>query len=228
MKTLLTQKYGLNDKQIIVLTDELHDMQPTKNNIIRELEIIVQNSRSVKEVWIFYSGHGSQYPSIKDADGMIEVIIPIDYRENGVITDIDLHEILERIYCKALLLFDSCHSGTICNMPWIYEITSNVNYKITHKKELEMKNKEIYVFSACKDDQTSIDEYNEEGRQYEGVFTECFLQCLYSNSNSKPIIIFYRDLVLLMENKGYSQIPILSTSGNALNYDFEERINSFV
>ena len=47
------------------------------------------NNGSVSEVWIHYSGHGSHIKDMDgdEEDGFDEVLVPLDYDKNGVISD---------------------------------------------------------------------------------------------------------------------------------------------
>ena len=76
--------------------------------------------RTSDELWIYYSGHGNTVidKNGDENDGKDSVILPSDYMENGYISDDDLYEWLHDIQCKILMIFDSCHSGTIADLPW--------------------------------------------------------------------------------------------------------------
>ena len=68
-------------------------------------------------VLIFYSGHGSQQRDTNgdEADGYDETIVPWDYgRRQMFIVDDELREWLSSVRAtKVVLIFDSCHSGTM-------------------------------------------------------------------------------------------------------------------
>ena len=72
-----------------------------------------------------YSGHGGQTKDRDgdEPDGYDEVIYPVDFRQVGHITDDEMHRIMVRVLAPGVRLtaiFDSCHSGTALDLPYIY------------------------------------------------------------------------------------------------------------
>lgn len=62
-----------------------------------------------------------------EEDGYDETIYPVDFEDyegtSGQIIDDDMHDILVRPLCEGCRLtciFDSCHSGTVLDLPFIY------------------------------------------------------------------------------------------------------------
>jgi metacaspase-1 len=56
-------------------------------------------------------------------DGYDEVIYPVDFRQVGHITDDEMHRIMVRPLqagVRLTAIFDSCHSGTALDLPYIY------------------------------------------------------------------------------------------------------------
>ena len=68
-------------------------------------------------VLIYYSGHGSRTPDTNgdEQDGYDETIVPWDYgTKHQFIVDDELHRWLSLLKAdKVILIFDSCHSGTM-------------------------------------------------------------------------------------------------------------------
>ncbi|KAF4121531.1 Caspase domain, partial [Geosmithia morbida] len=70
-------------------------------------------------------GHGGQTRDLDgdEPDGYDEVIYPVDFRHNGHITDDEMHRIMVRPLqpgVRLTAIFDSCHSGTALDLPYIY------------------------------------------------------------------------------------------------------------
>lgn len=70
-------------------------------------------------------GHGGQTKDLDgdEPDGFDEVIYPVDFRHNGHITDDEMHRIMVRPLqggVRLTAIFDSCHSGTALDLPYIY------------------------------------------------------------------------------------------------------------
>lgn len=74
---------------------------------------------------IIRPGHGGQTKDLDgdEADGYDEVIYPVDFRQTGHITDDEMHRIMVRPLqagVRLTAIFDSCHSGTALDLPYIY------------------------------------------------------------------------------------------------------------
>jgi len=91
MSHLLVDAFDYESANITVLRDDNNNksLYPTRNNILNYLNNLVNQSGNLSEIWFHYSGHGSQVRDLNgdEADGLDEIIVPVDYRNNGFITD---------------------------------------------------------------------------------------------------------------------------------------------
>lgn len=118
---------GFNEGDIVVLTDDQHEMVkvPMRENIIRAIGWLVKDAQPNDSLFFHYSGHGSQVED-KDGDeedGIDETIVPLDFEKNGMIIDDELHARLVTPLqpgVKLTALFDSCHSGSVLDLPYTY------------------------------------------------------------------------------------------------------------
>ena len=169
MNTMIINNYKYLPENIVMLHDDTNNPAalPTYNNIITQLKNIVNASSKCNEIWIHYSGHGSQIVdknmgninSLDEIDGLDEVIVPIDYATRGLITDDLIFTIIQNIKCTAMLVFDSCHSATVCDLGWSFENDSGIVTRKQNNKKY-IANPNIFMFSGCKDNQNSLDIYN--------------------------------------------------------------------
>ena len=230
MRNTLIDAYDYESANITLLRDdELRAMyQPTRDNILNQLKSLVAQSGSLAEIWIHYSGHGSQMRDMNsdEVDKLDEILIPIDYQSKGVITDDDLLSILKTIKCRTILLFDSCHSGTVCDLPWLFEYKSSNSYLRTQPNKTVLSNPNIFMFSGCKDTETSYDTYNIETKQSVGAFTYTFIDCLRQANHNKDIMLLYRDICVILSQKANSQYPLLSCSSNTPKYNFSRTVTN--
>lgn len=230
MRNMLVDAYGYDLKNIIHLRDDTIDKtkQPTRENIINSLKSLALQSGNIEELWIHYSGHGSQMRDMNsdEVDKLDEILIPIDYQSKGVITDDDLLSILKTIKCRIILLFDSCHSGTVCDLPWLFEYKSSNSYLRTQPNKTVLSNPNIFMFSGCKDTETSYDTYNIETKQSVGAFTYTFIDCLRQANHNKDIMLLYRDICVILSQKANSQYPLLSCSSNTPKYNFSRTVTN--
>jgi hypothetical protein len=112
----LQSKYGFPAAGIKVLTNE----QATAANVEREFrQWLVEGTQPGDRVFFLYAGHGSQLPDDNgdEADGLDETIAPYDVNPEtgaGEIRDDLFDELIAQLSGRrAVLVFDSCHSGTI-------------------------------------------------------------------------------------------------------------------
>ena len=71
------------------------------------------------------AGHGGQAADVDgdEEDGNDEVIYPVDYQARGHIVDDEIHHVLVKPLqagVRLTAIFDSCHSGSVLDLPYIY------------------------------------------------------------------------------------------------------------
>ncbi|KIX00726.1 metacaspase-1A [Rhinocladiella mackenziei CBS 650.93] len=127
MSTYLNQNFGYAREDMVILTDDQRNpmSQPTKANILRAMHWLVKDARPNDSLFFHYSGHGGQTPDLDgdEEDGYDEVIYPVDFRTAGHIVDDEMHRIMVKSLAPGVRLtaiFDSCHSGSALDLPYIY------------------------------------------------------------------------------------------------------------
>lgn len=75
--------------------------------------------------FFLFLGHGGQTKDLDgdEEDGYDEVIYPVDFRSVGHIVDDEMHRIMVqplRAGVRLTAIFDSCHSGSALDLPYIY------------------------------------------------------------------------------------------------------------
>jgi hypothetical protein len=224
MRNMLIDAYDYDPSNILTLRDDdkhtIH--QPSRDNIINNLKRLANESDKLSELWVHYSGHGSLLFDNKsiNTNNMENILVPADYKTKGFILDIELLAIVKTIKCKTMLLFDSCHSGTMCDLPWAIEYKNPLNYTVTHINNVVISNPNIFMFSGSKDSQTSDDSYSNENQQYVGAFTHAFLHSLRKNRHNVSYKVLYRDICEYLSQNGFAQIPIFSSSSKEPNLIF--------
>ena len=217
IKNMLIDAYDYLPSNIIILRDDSTnpELLPTTKNILARLSTLIANSADCSELWIYYSGHGSQLRDLNgdEISGIDSTIVPVNYKTAGFINDDHLHKIIKNTKCRTILLFDSCHSGTICDLEWVFQYQTNNTYSRTQVKGIPIKNPNIFIISACKDTQTCLDIFNSESKQVSGLFTSSFIHSLRANRHSVELFLLYRDVCNLLTTSGYNnQMPVLSSS----------------
>jgi len=216
VRNMLIDAYDYEQSDIIIMRDDSGDfIAPTKSNIMNQLNDLISQSENLEEIWFHYSGHGSQLQTQNSE--MRDIIIPSNYQEEGVIQDAELFLLIQQISnnCRTIMIFDCCHSGSICDMPWTFEYTitdcTATHTIVTHTNNVIMSNKNIYVFSGCRDNQTSADSINTLD-QAVGAFSNALVESLRASRHNISIMDLYKNTCIFLFKNGYSQNPVLSSS----------------
>ena len=221
---VLQDSYNYTKNNITILRDDINNASkmPTRNNILTNLSNLVSQSATLSEIWFHYSGHGSQIKAganSTEIDKLEEVIVPIDYQKSGFIIDDEIFNIIKNVKCKMILIFDCCHSGSMCDLQWSFLYTGGSIMKSLNTNK-SIANPNIYCFSGCKDSQTGADAYSIEQAQNVGAFTDAFIQCLRNNQMNVDILKLYSDICIYIKSEGFTQTPLFSTSSVSPNYIF--------
>ena len=111
----IKQRYGFLDSEIHVVLGK----QATGARIVAEFrEWLIRGTQPGDRVFFLYSGHGSRLPDDNgdEADGYDETLAPYDVSEDprSHIRDDRLNDLIRQLAGRTVvMLFDSCHSGTI-------------------------------------------------------------------------------------------------------------------
>jgi len=146
LMNFLKENYDFKDENFRIMTDDAEDEKliPTRENIINSMKWLTEGAKSGDSLLFHYSGHGL---SIEDKDGdeidgLDESILPLDYEENGVILDDEIHDTMVKPLpegCLLTALADCCHSGTVLDLPYSY----NISGSIESIEEMDKYNKEL-------------------------------------------------------------------------------------
>jgi len=226
VRNVLIDAYDYQDENIVLLRDDIQDSRflPTYNNIITQLKLLAQQSSSLDEIWVHYSGHGSQINNTNiSMDGnpnqLDSILVPLDYQDMKFILEDDLIAIIKNIKCRTIMAFDCCHSGgSICELPYSIEYVSSVNYRNKKNNNVVLTNPNIFVFSGCRENQTCADSYSSVLGEAVGAFTNAFIECLRKNRHNMSLLLLYRDICVTLANTGFNQVPVLSLSSVPSTY----------
>lgn len=114
IRTVLQSRFGFEAANVRELTDR----DATREAILGAMTELVESAGPNDVVYLHFSGHGSQVKDVsgdETRDGMDETILSYDARTEDVrdITDDEIGAVLSRLRTRnALVVLDSCHSGT--------------------------------------------------------------------------------------------------------------------
>jgi len=233
---------GERKENIRVLSEENVDGRPiqlpTKRNIEDSIRWLVDGIKENESVFIHYSGHGSRIRdrSNDERDGFDEVLVPLDFQTNSVITDDWLYDnMITKIPEKSKLIgfFDCCNSGTMCDLKYNYlamngftgrNLTKNIQYKSEEWTErysfaIERRNDvkgEILIFSGALDEQTAADTFKNNINQgaFTGILMEYLTRTRVNNkfksiSNIRELL---KEINCKLQIQGYNQRSQVSLS----------------
>jgi hypothetical protein len=223
MYELLNQQYGYAKENMVVLTDDMTDVnkRPTRDNILRELQLLATHSDTYQEIWIHYSGHGSWVNNYDTG-----ILVPVDYATAGFIADVELYNIIQQIQCKAMIMIDSCNSAAVCDLEWNFEYLYGNKFtrvQLANQSELNefspalrsltpiLSNPNIVMMSGSKKTQNSAEIM--DAQVYEGAFTDAVLHVLKNNSYHITLGKLVQDVCIWLVQHGIDQQkPIVSCS----------------
>ncbi len=204
------KNYGFSYK---ILTDsEITD----KYNVLEALHEL--KTGEGKTLFFHYSGHGTTVrdTNADETDGNDEAIYS---KGDKLILDDQIAHVLSDLSEEKFLIFlaDCCHSGSICDLPYIHGATTVGGVTILEEKIKKTFKGEILLISGCLDAQTSAD-VTENGKAF-GALSATFYGLLRKYDFNVHKITwkeFHDILVKEMKSKGYSQTSRLSASHNHL------------
>ncbi|KAJ6540419.1 peptidase C14, caspase domain-containing protein [Mycena capillaripes] len=176
---------------------------------------LVRDARPHDALFVHYSGHGGQTPD-KDGgevDGWDEVIYPLDYQRSGHIVDDEMHDIMVKPLpsgCRLTAVFDSCHSGTVLDLPYMYDHHGRLKgRRISQRTRADTATvAEVISLSGCKDDQTTADTF-EDGAAV-GAASHAFVKAIEAHPYQSYREFLHNVRVILYPK--YSQKPQLGSS----------------
>ena len=205
-----------------VLTDNTAT-KPNRADILSYLATYISSLSSGDTLIIYYSGHGSTVTDTSGdelpASGKDSVIVPLDWKSAGVISDDTIRTYLvqapsgSNVFC----VFDSCNSGSVCDLrhnlfdtsyksnpgdkssDWVIrnKVVSNTNYAET--------NANVVSLSGSKDDQLSAEIY--VNGVATGALTYTIFKYLRENTPAKTLEAFVQGVRANLSNFGLSQNP---------------------
>jgi hypothetical protein len=227
---LMSEGYNvtnLNDKNNPVNSTKY----PSKRNIMYWMSKVLNEANNGDRVVIAYAGHGAQLQANRTAnyeelDNRDETLIPADYnyKQETALTDDEIHALLKK-YLKnqpnteVFLLFDCCHSGTMADLKYTYNLIRG-KFQTHDDKQTNDIDARVVMISGCRDDQVSWgalishDTDGNNGRKTnQGVLTSSFLHALRTITNARSNVF---EIVKHMYKytAPYKQQPQISSNVN--------------
>ncbi|KAK7470399.1 hypothetical protein VKT23_001826 [Stygiomarasmius scandens] len=217
IREFLIRNHNFRSENIVLLADNRSNprQRPTRKNMIEAMYWLVKDAQPHDSLFFQYSGHGGQTKDLDgdEIDGLDEVIFPVDFRKNGHIVDDEMHRIMVKSLppgCRLTALFDSCHSGTVLDLPFIYSSHGRLKGDMVSPRARNRlaSPADVISFSACKDGQKSVDTF--KGGVAVGAMSYAFIKSL-TNKPNQSYQALLKDVRDILYPK-YTQKPQLGSS----------------
>lgn len=232
----LTDTWGFD---ATLMTDNA--LRPTKSNIISQLTAHINRLVSGDVLLIYYSGHGATVTDTNgdELSGKDSVIVPLDVQSQGYIIDDTIRSILIQAVtgAKVFAVFDSCNSGSVCDLKYNYfdtsyklnpadkstnDLVSRTNTSVNNN--YTDTNASIVTISGCKDDQLSYETVNSNG-QYGGALTYCLLKYIYEQTPDISFGQLLQSVRSMLTSNGFNQRPSLMSG---TQFDTDTKLSIFL
>ncbi len=144
IKEFFEKHFPLDEKMILSddkRTEPETNLAPTKSNILAAFRWLVRGAKKGDSLLLHYSGHGGKVEN-KDGtekSGYDQTVVPVDFAKAGQIIDDEVHDVLCRDLPEGVRLtaiFDCCHSESIMDLPYIYNVNGNLEVEEMNKNEM--------------------------------------------------------------------------------------------
>ncbi|CAH1416261.1 unnamed protein product [Lactuca virosa] len=241
MKYLLIKTFQFPESSIRMLTEEETDSSriPTARNMRTALSWLIEGCQPGDSLVFHFSGHGSRQRNLNgdELDGYDETLCPLDFETEGMIIDDEINATIVRplpLGAKLHAIIDSCHSGTVLDLPFLCRMNSSGHYEWEDHRPTApgiykgSNGGEVISISGCDDDQTSADTSALSKITSTGAMTFCFIEAIEHGNASTygSLLSSMRNTIrnasrgfgsansvhdMLSSNRGFTQEPQLTS-----------------
>lgn len=211
----LTKKTWNENGRSIILTDNIDPFNDTtdiylvknKNEFLIKLTDVVTKYSEEYDILFTISAHGYSLGE----DEFIRV-------RNDKVIDYEIRDALYNqmhVFCHSFCLVDTCHSGSMLDLPWQSENGLATMFKMNKEKDAKNLCWNSYCISACNDIELSGEDVSNFGG-WGGRLIGCFLDYVVQHNTERKytkihIINFYKYVYKLFVNAQYQKShPVFS------------------
>ncbi|KAG1854417.1 caspase domain-containing protein [Suillus subalutaceus] len=216
MAEFLKSSWNYAKEDIMVLTDEPYNLRymPTKRNILSALRWLVKDAQPGDCLFFHYSGHGGRIIDLDGprvdghrVDGFEKAIHPVDWEHAGeIVTEVKPLP----AGCRLIALFDSCYSGTVLDLRYIYQVSSHSKRHAANSRALtRYPQAHVVLFASCSDFQGSGGVII-RGGEFLGAMSSAFISSLTTNPTQTYLQVLASVQDILRRTQ--RQTPQLSSS----------------
>lgn len=227
MKILINAKYNFPNNKI----KELYNEQATRDNILKSINELLNESHKGDVAFIYYAGHGSQVKnSLNKADNHLDQsIVPVDYWKKNIpdIRNKELAALFDKFIDKGVILtciFDCCHSGTIArgiqNAPPKFRYMPEDNYDARDASSPvapdSRKDGEYLILSAVQADELAQEQTDENNTPH-GAFTIALLTAIKQQDVNSSVNHLFTAVHAILRSNGIIQEPVMAGDVERMN-----------
>ena len=210
----LLQQFYPSCKDYRVITDQTAT-KPTRANILAAIDWLVSGLKSGQNVYFHFSGHGGRVRDTNgdEVSGFDSCLYPLNRGNLETITDDELRtQLAARVPAgsKAFVVLDCCHSGTAVDLRYMWQSPSATSLSYSEDKKYAALPGTVVFLSGCRDNQTAADTADSKGRPC-GALTMALRETWKAYGVNIKMKHLLWDVRKYLRDKGYSQIPQLST-----------------
>lgn len=203
-------------------------LQPTREELLRGFDWLVQDLRPGEHVLFHYSGHGGRARDLSgDEDtGLDSCLNPIRNRSLEAILDDEVRaRLADRIPrgSKCLMILDCCHSGTAADLPFVWRTPTPGRIAYESLGRYAPTAGTVVALSSCLDAQVAMDTRDDLGRPC-GALTMALLRAWRSYGPAIQLKQLLWDVREFLAHRGFRQVPQLcSGTPMDVNLSFDLR-----
>ena len=198
-----------------VLTEETEE-KPTRKNILKAIQWLVEDIKPGQHVFFHYSGHGGQLIDVNGAYKSIfeNCIYPSKGKKLQIILDEEIRkELIEKIpkSSKCFIVMDSYSGNATIELEHTWQTAED--HTLYYVQDIEMPTLEgkVVVLSSCLADDAPMNPtaiYGQTG----GVLSSILPQILDKNDDQLEMKEYMWSVLRTLKERGCSKIPVLSAT----------------
>lgn len=174
------------------LTDDNDQGMPTKQNIMRGIDWLVEGAQPGDALFLHFSGHGAEFKDDEAADGgeedglFEEALLPADFKnkDHGGYRIIRDDEIVRQLVVRLppgvrlTIVCDCCHSGTMVDLPYKLKAHKNGYIQASEEQEPPIFDGHVVMLSSVRAEQAGAETVSSNG-----ALTAAFIAAVSQDNN---------------------------------------------
>jgi hypothetical protein len=214
----------ISSKFSFTTIDTLFDGFATRENILKEINNLLTQSKAGDIAFIYYAGHGSQvHNSLSDEfDKKDETIVPADIWKEGIedIRDKELGKLFNSFIdngIKLTVILDCCHSGSMSRgftaQTSTFRFIADANYDSKDASLFaapESRPGNNFLILSASQDAEPAEEQKDDNNVQHGAFTVALTDALNQLSVNASAENIFTSLRAILKSNGKNQEPVMA------------------